>query len=85
MFHNLLVVGGAYSNQLYFFSYESCHLLLVYSLAPDVEATALAFLNGFSLLAVATNNNYVLFFRFSHQQNLQLTLVGYVNLSHDQQ
>lgn len=67
VYHNLLVVGGSYSNKLYFFSYESCHLLLEYSLSKDVEATAITFINGFSILVVATNNNYILFFRFSHQ------------------
>lgn len=66
VFHNVLVVGGSYTNKLYFFSYESCHLLFEYSLENDTEATAITFINGFSILAVATNNNYINFFKFSH-------------------
>ena len=53
VYHNLVVVGGS-DNNLYFYNYELAALLFV--LALPAEPTAITFINGFSLLLLATSD-----------------------------
>lgn len=63
VYHNLIVVCSG-DSQVFFYAYDDNSLVYVLTLPPHSTPTALAFINGFSLLLMATSDKRVHFLHF---------------------
>lgn len=65
VYHNLVVVGG-HDPVIYFYNYELADLMHVMTL--PAEPTALAFVNGFSLLLLTTADYHLHALQFTYTE-----------------
>ena len=67
-FHHNKIVTTSSCNKIYIWDYELAKLLTCLELEEGLEPTALAFINGYSILLLAANNGKLYFIQFKDEE-----------------
>jgi hypothetical protein len=66
VYHGMIAIGST-TNEVYIWDYEYAKILFSIILPENVEPTAMAFLNGFSILVIAATSGEVYFVKLLRQ------------------
>lgn len=83
VYHNLFITPASRSNVIYIYDYEYARLIGSIEIEEQAEATAIQFVNGYSIVVISTNAGTVHFFHLTRKDvtNLKIRQVATLDVN----